>query len=179
MRAALLTLVTAFAFTGTLHYPLLLAAVPLAGVSEVFAGLSARSILPMTVSGRDLTRANGRVSTAMMIGNEFVGAPLGGLLVALVPAVLFGAPALLYAAAAGLLLLGMRGTFAPAAPARVRPMRADIKRRWRSCGRTGCCAAWRSRPGRSTSPTPPTSASSCSGRSARSRRSDWSPPSTA
>ncbi|WP_378787880.1 hypothetical protein ACFMQL_28565 [Nonomuraea fastidiosa] len=178
MRAALLALVTAFAFTGTLDYPLLLAAVLLAGVSEVFAGLSARSILPMTVSGRDLTRANGRVSTAMMIGNEFVGAPLGGLLVALVPAVLFGAPALLYAAA-DLLLLGMHSTFAPAAPVRVRPMRADIKRRWRSCGRTGCCAAWRSRPGRSTSPTPPTSASSCSGRSARSRRSGWSPPSTA
>lgn len=133
VRAAILAGVTALAASGLLDLWLLLAAVLLAGVSEVFADLSAQSVLPTTVSGPDLTRANGRVSTAQMIGNDFVGAPLAGLLVAVVPAVLFGAPAILYAAA-GLLLLGMRGTYAPAPAARDRPMRADIAQALRFLG---------------------------------------------
>ncbi|WP_043639045.1 MFS transporter [Nonomuraea candida] len=125
IRAALLAAVTALAALGLLNLWLLLAAVLLAGVCEVFADLSAQSILPMAVSRDDLTRANGRVSTAQMIGNDFVGAPVSGLLVVALPAALFGGPAVLYAAA-GLLLLGMRGAYRLPAPAARRPMRADI-----------------------------------------------------
>ncbi|PRX62828.1 putative MFS family arabinose efflux permease [Nonomuraea fuscirosea] len=139
VRAVILAGVTLLAVLGLLNLWLLLAAVLLAGVSEVFADLSAQSVLPMTVPHEALTRANGRVSSAQMIGNDFVGAPVAGLLVATLPAVVFGAPALLYAAA-GLLLLGMRGAYRPpgetgtttrgegtgdGAEAR-RPMRADI-----------------------------------------------------
>ncbi|MEV0820570.1 MFS transporter [Nonomuraea rubra] len=125
VRAALLATVTALAVLGLLNLWLLLAAVLLAGVCEVFADLSAQSVLPMTVRGEELTRANGRVSTAQMIGNDFVGAPVAGLLIVALPAAVFGAPAVLYGAA-GLLLLGMRGTYRlPDPPAR-RPMRADI-----------------------------------------------------
>ncbi|MEV0619826.1 MFS transporter [Nonomuraea sp. NPDC050404] len=125
IRAGILAAATTLAALGLLNLWLLLAAVLLAGVCEVFADLSAQSILPMAVTRGDLTRANGRVSTAQMIGNDFVGAPLSGLLVVALPAALFGGPAVLYAAA-GLLLLGMRGTYRlPAPPAR-RPMRADI-----------------------------------------------------
>ncbi|MFC5832072.1 MFS transporter [Nonomuraea insulae] len=123
-RAVILTAATTLAALGLLNLWLLLAAVLLAGVSEVFADLSAQSILPMAVSQDDLTRANGRVSTAQMIGNDFVGAPVAGLLVVSLPAVLFGAPALLYGVA-GLLLLGMRGTYRLRAAAK-RPIRADI-----------------------------------------------------
>ncbi|WP_344473668.1 MFS transporter [Nonomuraea monospora] len=143
VRAVLLTAVTVLAVLGLLNLWLLLAAVLLAGVCEVFADLSAQSVLPMTVSGAELTRANGRVSTAQMIGNDFVGAPAAGVLVVALPAAVFGAPALLYGAA-GLLLLGMRGTYRmPGPPAhrreghpgggpghahgqQHRPMRADI-----------------------------------------------------
>lgn len=123
-RAVILAAATTLAALGLLNLWLLLTAVLLAGVSEVFADLSAQSILPMTVSQDDLTRANGRVSTAQMIGNDFVGAPVAGLLVVVLPAVLFGAPALLYGVA-GLLLLGMRGTYRLPAVAK-RPIRADI-----------------------------------------------------
>ncbi|MCF6472907.1 MFS transporter [Nonomuraea sp. MG754425] len=124
-RAALLAAVTLLAALGTLELWLLLAAVLLAGACEVFADLSAQSVLPMAVSPDDLTRANGRVSSAQMIGNDFVGAPLSGLLVVALPAAIFGAPAVLYAAA-GLLLLGMRGTYRLPAPAARGPLRADI-----------------------------------------------------
>ncbi|SDI12597.1 MFS transporter [Nonomuraea jiangxiensis] len=110
-RAAILVGVALLAALGMLDLWLLLAAVLLVGVSEVFADLSAQSILPMTVPREHLTRANGRVSTVQLIGNDFLGAPLAGLLVAALPAVVFGAPALLYGVAA-ILLLGMRGTFA-------------------------------------------------------------------
>ncbi|MET9240498.1 MFS transporter [Nonomuraea sp. NPDC003709] len=126
-RAAILSLAGLAALLGLLDLWVLLAAVLLAGVAEVFADVSAQSILPMTVPQGHLTRANGRVSTAQMIGNDFVGAPLAGLLVVTLPAVVFGAPALLYGAA-GLLLLGMRGTYrmdAPRAQGR-RPLRQDI-----------------------------------------------------
>ncbi|MEV4179454.1 MFS transporter [Nonomuraea sp. NPDC049709] len=124
-RAAILTAAMLLAALGLLDLWLLLAAVLLAGACEVFADLSAQSILPMTVPQERLTRANGRISTAQMIGNDFVGAPAAGLLVVALPAAVIGAPALLYGAA-GLLLLGMRGTYRLAALARRRPMRADI-----------------------------------------------------
>ncbi|MEV4116428.1 MFS transporter [Nonomuraea sp. NPDC049695] len=125
-RTAILALAGLLALLGLLDLWLLLAAVLVAGVAEVFADTSAQAILPMTVPQDNLTRANGRVSSAQMIGNDFVGAPLAGLLVVVLPAALFGAPALLYGAA-GLLLLGMRGTYRldPGAGER-RPLRRDI-----------------------------------------------------
>ncbi|MET8986372.1 MFS transporter [Nonomuraea wenchangensis] len=113
VRAVALAVAALLAASGALDLWVLLAAVLAAGVAEVFADTSAQSILPMTVPASQLTRANGRVSSAQQIGNEFAGAPVAGLLVGLLPAAVFGAPALLYAAAAAL-LLGMRGTYRPA-----------------------------------------------------------------
>ncbi|MGP3955207.1 MFS transporter [Nonomuraea sp. 3N208] len=125
-RSTILATTALLAAFGLLDLWVLLAAVLAAGVSEVFADTSAQSILPMTVPADHLTRANGRVSSAQLIGNDFVGAPVAGLLVAVLPAALFGAPALLYGAA-GLLLLGMRGTYRLAEPrADRRPLRQDI-----------------------------------------------------
>ncbi|MEV0144008.1 MULTISPECIES: MFS transporter [unclassified Nonomuraea] len=111
-RAAVLAAGGALAVSGLLNLWLMLALLLVAGVSEVFADTSAQSILPMTVPQDRLTAANGRVLSAQMIGNDFLGAPLAGFLVTLVPAAVFGAPAALYGAA-GLLLLGMRGRYNP------------------------------------------------------------------
>ncbi|MGA4988794.1 MFS transporter [Nonomuraea bangladeshensis] len=113
VRAVALAVAAVLAASGALDLWVLLAAVLAAGVAEVFADTSAQSVLPMTVPASQLTRANGRVFSAQQIGNEFAGAPVAGLLVGLLPAAVFGAPALLYAAAAAL-LLGMRGTYRPA-----------------------------------------------------------------
>lgn len=125
-RAAILATTALLAALGLLDLWILLAAVLAAGVTEVFADTSAQSVLPMTVPAAHLTRANARVSSAQLVGNDFVGAPVAGLLVAVLPAAIFGAPALLYGAA-GLLLLGMRGTYRlPDRPSERRPLRRDI-----------------------------------------------------
>ena len=58
------------------------------------------------------------------VGNNFLGAPLAGLLIGFGAAATLGAPALLYAVA-GLALLGMRGRFRVENPS-TRPLRADI-----------------------------------------------------
>ncbi|MFI6812933.1 MFS transporter [Nonomuraea sp. NPDC050328] len=124
VRTATLGAATVLALCGWLSLPLLVAAVLLAGVSEVFADTSAQAVLPMTVPRERLTHANGQVVGVQTIGNDFVGAPLAGLLVALVPVAVIGAPALLYGLAA-LALVGMRGTYRPENPS-TGPLRRDI-----------------------------------------------------
>jgi MFS family permease len=83
----------------------------LLGTAETVYDTSAQSILPQLVSRDRLPRANGRLLAAELTANEFVGPPLGGLLVAAGVAVAFAAPAALWAAAVGVLLL-LRGGFA-------------------------------------------------------------------
>ncbi|MDA0637568.1 MFS transporter [Nonomuraea sp. MCN248] len=123
-RVAVLAAATALAALGLMNLWLLLAAVVLACASEVFADTSAQAVLPMTVPDAGLTRANGRVVGAQILGNDFAGAPLAGLLVTALPAAVLGAPGILYGAA-GLLLLGMRGRFRPSREA-PRPVAREI-----------------------------------------------------
>jgi MFS family permease len=129
LRATVLLGASALAVLGLMNLWVMLAAVLLASVAEVLADTSAQSILPMTVEPALLTRANGRVMSAQTIGNEFAGSPLAGLLVTLLPAAVFGGPAFLYGAA-GLLLLGMRGSYRTGGARR--PMAGDIREalRW-------------------------------------------------
>jgi MFS family permease len=83
----------------------------LVGTAEVVYDTSAQSILPQVVPRDRLPRANGRLIAAELTANEFVGPPLGGLLVAAGIAAAFATPAALWAAAVGVLLL-LRGSFA-------------------------------------------------------------------
>jgi MFS family permease len=83
----------------------------LLGTAEVVYDTSAQSILPQVVPRDRLPRANGRLIAAELTANEFVGPPLGGLLVAAGIAAAFATPAALWAAAVGVLLL-LRGSFA-------------------------------------------------------------------
>ncbi|GAA4039767.1 MFS transporter [Nonomuraea soli] len=123
-RAVSLGGVALLASLGVLNLWLLLVAVLLAGVAEVFSDTSAQSVLPMTVEPGDLARANGRVVSSQTIGTDFLGAPLAGLVVAAVPAAVLGLPALLFAGAA-LFLLGMRGSYRPATVSTA-PLMSDI-----------------------------------------------------
>jgi len=82
----------------------------LLGTAETVYDTCAQSILPQVVARDQLPRANGRLIAAELTANEFVGPPLGGLLVAAGVAVAFATPAALWAAAVGALLL-LRGGF--------------------------------------------------------------------
>ena len=80
------------------------------GVAETLYDTSAQSILPQMVHRDQLSRANGRLYAVELTANQFVGPPLGGLLVATGVVAGFAAPAALWLAAVGALFL-VPGTF--------------------------------------------------------------------
>jgi len=96
--------------------PLLYVAFALVGVMEIAADNAAIAMLPELVEVDDLDRANGRIATAQLTADEFVGPPLGGFLFSLAVAAPVAATGALYAAA-GLLFLAI--------PRRPRPRPQD------------------------------------------------------
>ncbi len=80
------------------------------GVAETLYDTSAQSILPQVVHRDQLSRANGRLYAVELTANQFVGPPLGGLLVAVGVVAGLAVPAALWLAAVGGLLL-VPGTF--------------------------------------------------------------------
>jgi MFS family permease len=75
------------------------------GVAETLYDTSAQSIVPQVVPREQLSRANGRLYAVELTANQFVGPPLGGLLVAAGVVAGFAVPGALWLAAAGGLLL--------------------------------------------------------------------------
>lgn len=75
------------------------------GVAETLYDTSAQSILPQVVHRDQLSRANGRLYAVELTANQFVGPPLGGLLVATGVVAGLAVPAALWLAAVGGLLL--------------------------------------------------------------------------
>ncbi len=94
------------------------------GTAETIYDTSAQSILPQIVSRDRLSQANGQLYAGEVTANEFLGPPLGGALVAVSAVVAFAAPAALWIAAVGALLV-VAGRFRVA---RTEPstLRADI-----------------------------------------------------
>ncbi|RKR30169.1 MFS transporter [Arthrobacter oryzae] len=75
------------------------------GVAETLYDTSAQSIMPQVVDRDQLSRANGRLYAVELTANQFVGPPLGGLLVAIGVVAGLAVPAALWLAAVGGLLL--------------------------------------------------------------------------
>ncbi|NDL59349.1 MFS transporter [Phytoactinopolyspora mesophila] len=123
-RATGLLLAVVFTAIGELNLPVLYAAVLLVGIAEVFSDTSAQSMLPMIVPKSRLGDANGRLIAAQTVANNFLGAPLAGVLVGVAAASVFGAAGLCYALA-GLLLLRIRGRHRVESVS-TQTMRADI-----------------------------------------------------
>lgn len=80
------------------------------GVAETLYDTSAQSIMPQLVHRDQLSRANGRLYAVELTANQFVGPPLGGLLVAIGVVAGLVAPAALWLAAVGALFL-VQGVF--------------------------------------------------------------------
>jgi MFS family permease len=110
----------------------------LLGTAETIYDTCAQSILPQVVARDQLPRANGRLIAAELTANEFVGPPLGGLLVAAGVAVAFATPAALWAVAVGALLLLRGGFYVPGGSRR--PSAPTSSKGCATCGGTGCCA---------------------------------------
>ncbi len=97
----------------------------LLGTAETVYDTCAQSILPQVVARDRLPRANGRLIAAELTANEFVGPPLGGLLVAAGATAAFVSPAALWAAAVGALVL-LRGSFVVPRTEERTTVRADV-----------------------------------------------------
>lgn len=80
------------------------------GVAETLYDTSAQSILPQVVKREQLSRANGRLYAVELTANQFIGPPLGGLLVGLGLMAGMAVPAALWLTAVGALLM-LPGSF--------------------------------------------------------------------
>jgi MFS family permease len=91
--------------TRTGLYLILLVATLLLGLAEVLRDNCAQTVMPALVAVDQLEHANGRLWGAEMVGNAFIGPPLGSLLVSISFALPFFVDAGSFAAAAGLVFL--------------------------------------------------------------------------
>ncbi len=141
LRAAVVAILVLVAVLGWTSLAALYAVALCLGIAEVVYDTSAQSILPQLIGREQLSRANGRLQAAELTANEFVGPPLGGVLVATGAAVAFATSSLLWG--------GCRGR--PAARTRPLPDRARApqqhagptsRRGCASSGAPGCCAPW-------------------------------------
>jgi MFS family permease len=95
------------------------------GMGETLFDTAAQSIMPMLVKDDQLSRANGRLYAVELTMNQFVGPPLGGLLVATAIALAFAGSAAAYAFAL-LALLVITGNYRVERDATPTTLRADI-----------------------------------------------------
>ncbi|MBX3093887.1 MAG: MFS transporter [Cryobacterium sp.] len=109
-RATILAAVAVAVFMGIESIWVLYAVALFVGTTETLYDTSAQSILPQVVKRPQLSRANGQLYAAEMTANQFIGPPLGGLLVAAGAVIAFAVPAGLWLAAVGVLFL-VRGSF--------------------------------------------------------------------
>ncbi|MEM1233587.1 MAG: MFS transporter [Pseudomonadota bacterium] len=93
-------------------YALLLVSALTVGTAEVFRDNAAQTVLPTIVPHGDLERANGRLWSVELIGNELLGPALGAVLIAATVWSPFALNAGAFAVAA-LLLASLRGDFRP------------------------------------------------------------------
>jgi MFS family permease len=109
VRGLVLIVLAGIVATGNGSLSALYVAFAVIGILETAADNAALSILPTVVSPEQLDTANGQISAAQLIADEFVGPPMGGLLFAAAIALPVAVTGGLYAVAA-LFFLGLRRT---------------------------------------------------------------------
>ena len=109
-RVLVLGALAVLAVMDLLSLPVLYAVAFTLGMGETLFDTAAQSILPSIVEKEQLSRANGRLYGVELVMNQFVGPPLGGLLIGISVPLALGGSAIGYAVAAiGLTL--MSGSF--------------------------------------------------------------------
>jgi predicted MFS family arabinose efflux permease len=101
------------------------AALFLLGTGKTLADNASNALIPDVVAEGDLPRANARLVTVFLLGNQLGGPPLGAYLFAAVAALPFGLDAASFVVAAAL-IASTRTAPIKSAPAEKRPLRAEI-----------------------------------------------------
>jgi MFS family permease len=129
-RVAIVGLMTGLALADQLTIPVLYVVAFVLGVAETLFDTAAQSILPNIVRPDQLSRANGRLFAVELVMNQFVGPPLGGVLVAIAVPIALGGSVLGYAIAAlGLALIA--GSFRAKREGPPTHILRDIAEGWR------------------------------------------------
>lgn len=97
-RALVIAVICVAILTGNVSIAIVLVALFLLGVAEVFADTTTQTLLPMVVEPRDLGVGNARLQGSFLLANQIVGPPLGAFLFALGLVWPFAAQAVLVAA---------------------------------------------------------------------------------
>jgi MFS family permease len=108
LRAAVIALLSITIVSGAVNIAVVLVAMFLMGVAEVFAGTATRTLLPMLVARDDLGIGNARLQTGFVAMNQLVGPALGAFLFAAGMAVPFVTQAV--CVALGVVLVSRIGT---------------------------------------------------------------------
>lgn len=122
-QALVVVVVAILVATGAMGVGLLVVMAFTLGVCEVVVGNAAQAMLPDIVPGPLLPRANGYQRTAVHVGQQFVGPPVGSLLFVVAAAAPFGLNAVSFVGSAVLISTLPRTTRRAAGRA---PMRAQI-----------------------------------------------------
>jgi MFS family permease len=120
--AVLLTAV----LTDSVNMPLIYVTALVLGLAEVVAVLSGASIVPSAIPRTRWQTALSRITATEALCNSFLGAPVGGLLVAAGFGIALGVTGVVYLAGA-ILLLMLAGNFAVAPTQERRPVHTEIK----------------------------------------------------
>lgn len=118
VRVLLLAGMAWLAVSDRLTMGVLIAGVGVYGVTQVFVDLAGSSIVPQLAPRSRLSAANGRVLGMEQALTNFVGAPVGGLLLTLGAGWIFGVPVALGVAFLLLIGLGLRGDYRAEQPER-------------------------------------------------------------
>ncbi|MER6948681.1 MFS transporter [Nonomuraea sp. NPDC000554] len=102
LRGLALAVLAAAVATSTASIPLIYLVFFLLGVGETLADTAFSALVPATVAPEQLTRANSRMATTSILGNQILAKPLGGWLFAIGAALPFAADALTFLVAAAL-----------------------------------------------------------------------------
>ena len=125
LRVAIVGVLTVLALVDGLTLPVLYVAAFVLGIGETLFDTTAQSILPSIVDRDRLASANGRLYGVELVMNQFVGPPLGGILIGLSVPLVLASSVLGYAlAAVGLTLIV--GSFRPERSGPPTRLTADI-----------------------------------------------------
>ncbi|CAN5838308.1 hypothetical protein BH24CHL6_BH24CHL6_07520 [soil metagenome] len=87
-------------WTGATSMTIIYLAAFLIGIGEMLADTTLQTLVPTVVANDQLERANGQLYASQSVGNEFVGPPLGSVLLSALAAAPFVANALAWGASA-------------------------------------------------------------------------------
>ena len=129
-RALVIVVLALGLFTGHVGVSLVLTAMLLLGIADVFSNTTAGTLLPMLVDKDDLGLGNSRIQGSVVVGEQLIGPPIGALLFSVGRAWPFLAQALIVTAA--LLLVWQIGSrsVSSASPLNSR-VRSDIREGFR------------------------------------------------